>query len=604
MSIPITVTTSAAICAVELLCMHLHSLPGGLSPSKNRRGRSTSWLEAASVSADGELTLLFCCAWSAIPVTLIVRSDARTVIAASTSLNHTIFAATITQRLATRPIEADLRVAFVDAFSAIIRQMATDTETLFDPPVLVTVKQNISAAINNNNTTTTTTTTTPAAAVAVETLAHPKRLATLIAQTLLDKPGFVDGLGGMLTLLAAANHSSRAPLVCRPAPHWLTRTSGGKKGGGSGGGALDSPAEDVNLTEIDEALRGIPYTRVIAAHAALGEVDLTLWLSTTWSFPSLALVYWLLCLAPVRLEKTETPQIQGAAATFILRRRTLLSSSSALLKDHGNDEGETLWDSRTAAQHGVLQTTLFHGTATENAFCMLGLGPRVLSNTRHESSGSLFGEGVYLTGDIAVALTFAERRGVGWAGWTLREGEGRGGRDDKINDGGSGGGGGGGGGGGDDNAMKRSQCPSPHLIPSREGGARARIVMEVTAIASPTNVFVEAGKMKLAGVSGAGPPKGAYIVVGLAEHVCINRVHFFDADTMAAGEKGSSSNHTSTVKTVKTPLLSLLCRQMCAFLFIFSSIILLIYIVSSQFMINKTTDNMMMLADEGGEDGL
>ena len=446
-----------------------------------------------------------------LPVAVTLSANARVVSVATsaseplnsntrTSAAHAAFAANVTARLAARPVEADLRVAFVTAFSTIMRAITTDALAIFEESGGMSMQMPMPMQM-------------PMQMPAAGDVAPPlrSRVSLLVARALLAAPGLIDGLGATLNLLAAAAHSPRAPVVCRPAPHWLTVASGGARGGARGGGSGDSdgadtlysPAEDVALLALDDALKHIPFTSAIAAHAFSGQAStLAEWLSA-WPLPSLALVYWLLCLAPMRLEASIAPTLPGAVATFNVRRGA-------------HDGHAPLWDARAAARHGTLPP-LLHGTATENAYCMLGLGPRVLSNSRHESSGALFGAGVYLSSDPGVALNFAERRGVGWAGWTLSGfALSRGGATDltltspPLN--------------------QLHLLPSPHIVPSTEGGARTRVVLEVTAIAAPSNTFVEGGKARPAGAQALSPPKGAYVVIPLAEHLVITRVHFFDAD--------------------------------------------------------------------------
>lgn len=71
------------------------------------------------------------------------------------------------------------------------------------------------------------------------------------------------------------------------------------------------------------------------------------------------------------------------------------------------------WDGVAAAAHGTLRGgPFYHGTASDNAHCLLHRGPAVHSGTRRERTGAMYGPGVYLSNAPEVALGFA--RGAGW----------------------------------------------------------------------------------------------------------------------------------------------------------------------------------------------
>eukprot|EP00906_Rhabdomonas_costata_P034727 RCo048842 len=50
----------------------------------------------------------------------------------------------------------------------------------------------------------------------------------------------------------------------------------------------------------------------------------------------------------------------------------------------------------------------FHGSSTENWFCIVNSGLRNFSGTARQRSGALFGEGIYLSSSLAVALDFSQ----------------------------------------------------------------------------------------------------------------------------------------------------------------------------------------------------
>ncbi len=401
-------------------------------------------------------------------------------------------AASLSAKLSARPLYTETRVAYVEAFTLITREVLSAAEALWGSEESGLVRVAKAAAPIGSIPT----------APSERLIAQRLSAATALSRVLL-RAGALDGLGAMLTLLVAACHSPRAPIVCRPAPPWLSRASGNVSGA-TGSGALDAPADDVDTTQLDAALRGLPSVRFLAKKLAqLGLDAFAAWLARAMPTDALFFLFWVARLAPARLEASPAPLLSGAAASYLVVRSDGGDASPPPCK---------LWDARAAAEHGTLRG-LYHGTATDNAFSMISFGPRVLSGTRHESSGALYGAGVYLTGDPGVALSFAERRGEGWAGWSLGD---RGGQESDCDD------------GGDDNAAP----PNPHLVSSMAGGARVRVVFELEAVAGPANSYIVGGRT-VAVAPGSHPPAGAYIIAPDAERVVITRVHFFDADAAA-----------------------------------------------------------------------
>ena len=69
------------------------------------------------------------------------------------------------------------------------------------------------------------------------------------------------------------------------------------------------------------------------------------------------------------------------------------------------------WD--TSSGLAPVNVPLWHGTPTEAAHSVLCNGLRVLSGTHHESSGAVFGGGVYATSDLPVAASQFTRAALG-----------------------------------------------------------------------------------------------------------------------------------------------------------------------------------------------
>lgn len=69
----------------------------------------------------------------------------------------------------------------------------------------------------------------------------------------------------------------------------------------------------------------------------------------------------------------------------------------------------------------LLSPPWYHGTSLENVYSCLQYGLRPLSGSRHEATGAVFGEGVYLCRDPTVSMNFMKKAGVGWPGYLQKE---------------------------------------------------------------------------------------------------------------------------------------------------------------------------------------
>jgi len=319
-------------------------------------------------------------------------------------------------------------------------------------------------------------------------------------------PCVLEGMGLSISLLLSSTYSLRAPLICRPAPPWnIVPSSVG------GPGSVDGPfsqQSQVDFGALKCAISSLPPLEYIACHwpTVIAYLD-----------PSaLLLLYYLIVLAPVRLVRaaSEAAPCSAGGLSPIVSYDLIhgppfspqVFSAPPLLSSNVKQEVLPLWSARDAAEHGIVRAPLYHGTATENAHAIINFGLRSLSGTRHEASGAIFGEGVYLAGGVSVAKEFAVRRGMGWGGWSQLA------SDSKITRG-----------------LGPLSSPTPPS-PSNKPLTPFRLVLEVQAIASPTNRCVVSGRNILLD-KGSPPPKECYYIVTNPAHVHIKRVHVFSEES-------------------------------------------------------------------------
>ena len=498
---------------VEALSFHLYSLPTAHSASSSRRLRARSWLEAGCTE-DGALTaLLFCCSWSPAPVAFSIDSDARSVRVLSLAARAGADAAAATA-IASR-VTASLAQAadslLMVALARLSREVANSANDVWGaapprapcppPSALPGIVASIDDALCRLGSAALSTT------AAAET--HDARLRALL------------GVSMSLHFLACAAQSARASIVCRPAPHWFQ--SGGSTASFSVSTSPHEAADDVDVRAVKAAIGGVPTTQVLIS-CLQRDASGAAFVDALGAIPADAvlLLFWLTVLAPTHLVA-----VPGGASTVARGAVTFNVLHGPL------GAGDALWDARKAAEHDRVQAHCLHGTASENVHAVLGFGLRVLSGTRHESSGSIFGRGVYLSADAAVAREFATAKGGGWGGWAWSDfhalgggggAEGAAGRERSVN-----------------GAASSEQGPPA-------GGALARAAFEAAVIASPSTSFVTKGVRKFA-TEGRTPPPGAYIIVDDASHMRVSRLHVWSA----AGDEGGAHTDLRRRATCAAP---------------------------------------------------
>jgi hypothetical protein len=479
------------------LAFALHYLPVDV-PAKARRLRSRAWLENASLFSGGTALLHFCCRWSplfaAVRVVLARPGAALRVEAGEGTLEPEGLAAL--QSICARSL-----LARADSLLPALCRAVELGATAVWPEVAGPPLELRGAALRAR----------------VE--------ASLVSSVgaLAERAGgggtraVLDGLGAALSLLVSALHNKRAPLVCRPLPPWLMEGfSDGPSSRGDGGGGV---------AEVMGAYEGGPHAQLLRADtdaldAAVGGLPSVAALAAGWpamvgSLPpnALLLLYWLAVLAPVRLVRAPAPRLAGAAATFDV----VHGPPPVVL---GEGAAVPLWDAHAAATCPPLRAVgprCFHGTATDNAFSALNFGLRPLSGTRHESSGSIFGAGVYLSCSPGVARGFADRKGAAWRGYRP-EPELQGEEPPPQRPG-----------------AWRDVEPhrGAHVVPTT-----LRPVLEVDLLRAPQVRFVEGGK-DVALPLDASPPLGAYIVVPEANKLWALALHLF-ADSAGGADAVSA----------------------------------------------------------------
>lgn len=488
---------SAPFAAVDALSFHLYSLPSAHAASSSRRLRARSWLEAACAS-DGALTaLLFCCSWSPAPVAFSIGADARSVCVlrlAESAGADAAAAAAVASRVTASLAQSNDSLLMV-ALARLSREVTNCADEIWGAAAAGAPSAPPSAL--------------PGVAVSIDDalcrLGNAAPRSAAAADPSDARKRALLGLSMSLHFLACAAQSARASIVCRPAPHWLQSGSSGAAVSFSTSASPHDAADDVDMRALRAAIAGVPAVRSLLACVQRDASDAAL-VDALGAIPADAvhLLFWLTVLAPAHLVALPgaSAVVRGAVTFDVL---------------HGPvGAGDALWDARKAAEHGTVRAHCLHGTASENVHAVLGFGLRVLSGTRHESSGSIFGRGVYLSADAAVAREFATVKGGGWGGWAWSDFHAIGGAGSESADAGG-------------DALSGASGPvEPPAAAATNGRALARAVFEVAAIASPSTSFVTKGVRKFA-TEGSTPPLGAYIIVDDAAHMRVTRLHVWSA---------------------------------------------------------------------------
>ena len=555
----------------SVLALSLHSLPGA-SPAKERRCRAAAWLESASILPGPPLTLIlsFLCQWSPCHVSVECDAGALTLRVGQCALalqcpGRAALAAvcdSLNQQLPKPELHnlPSLLGRGIERSARHIWPPPPPPPLPAAPPLFSALDASRRGALE------------AALVQGVEALGSHRLAAPL---------GALEGVGLLLSLLVCARGSPKAALICRPVPPWLmsspgstvSSSSSSSSGGGAGDGGPFGQTSDVDAAALQAALAGLPS---VASLAATWPHCLTL-----LPLDSCMLLYWLVCLAPVHLVRAASPRLAGATASFFAvhgppaaaagsrsssggggappassGRGAFVGGGSALL---GPAPPLPLWNASDARSFGVLgggsqgaaagsasassagaaaaAARIFHGTATDCAFSILEFGLRSLSGTRHETSGSIFGAGVYLSSAVAVAKEFATRKGTVWGGYTcaavpLEACAGAGGSGTcsvSVQQ-----------------QQQQQQQQQRRLPPAgADRPSSLRPIFEVQLVRAPSVSFIKEGKAAQAAVGKGGDfvlPEGCYIVVPEASHLHITELHIIsDAAPGAGGDRGAGA---------------------------------------------------------------
>ena len=358
-------------------------------------------------------------------------------------------------------------------------------------------------------------------------------------------PRVARGLAAHVGLLTAAAHAVRRDLVCAPLPVWLHEGLSPLEAGPGTQRRLGS-LRGLRARELEAAIRGLPVAA--GANGLVLSGDGPCW--TSLPPESLLLLYWLLALAPVHLVQLPPPLPGGDS-------RSGVDSGGYLVREcfevvHGvvdpawdADDGAVLaWSARALRECGSYvrhprcaadsisasvnfdherdhrRLPLFHGSASENAYSIVSNGLISLSGTRHEASGSIFGDGVYLTPHYGTALEFARTNGAAsWAGFDAAAAAGR----------------------SDAAAAAAVPRPDSYSVP-----ARWRAVVMCEAIADSANRVVKDGATVAVVQQERGvalPSERCYVVVPDPSHLRVRRL-IIEWEP-AAYEGGSGDDETA-----------------------------------------------------------
>lgn len=422
------------------LRMQLHYLPSSF-PIKNRRAENgRCWLECAAIRGSQPqaqlLVLRYCCSWS--PVAIDIAVDAATGLVFTES--HAPAVSEVCDRLNGVMTSRAARVQLTALASHITKAVDAASEAIWPRSGVGAWTLSLRSPLES-----------VAADIAAGLINHPA-----LATARNDRERgmcIADGLALQSSLLSTALFNLRRTLICKPVPHWLT---GGCNFAGSRDGTFGSTpnssdprspiaaiassrmdvssphsaAVDVDAAGLDRAIAGLGSIRNLVNKC--GKFDLQV--LSSLSIDSLLLLYFLLALAPMRLIRLPSPTVSGAAASFCVVHGAVVSScysadaaaASSPANRHSTLCGPALplWDKDALRQYGRYPGNVrwFHGTATDNAYAALNFGLRSLSGTRHQSSGDMYGTGVYVTNSVSVAQNFAKKTGSSWTGFSVEHG--------------------------------------------------------------------------------------------------------------------------------------------------------------------------------------
>jgi hypothetical protein len=342
--------------------------------------------------------------------------------------------------------------------------------------------------------------------------------------------GVMNGLYATLMLMSNAIRNVRSPIVCCPLPPWLYEkciqqhlSSEVQHAADrcmlrqlSDEGALGSPVAarqtltsplnasslEWNAPLLDKLIQSFPAPA--QAFSLDNGTQMTAQSITAFlrALPAetLALLHWLVVMAPVRLVRVNRNDVPGALSFALVPGPHPVSSAG-----HQQIKSWELLNGEYMDATNVHERW-YHGTSSENLYSTCHFGLRVMSGTRFEKTGAMYGSGVYCVNDARVAAGFAKPTGTCMAqhglshDWTARS---------------------------DFSACTLRPSPMPYLG-----------VFEMRIAIHPDNKIIKDGKPV---PEGAPAPPCSYLVVPHARSIQSTFLHLFP--NKADASTGQSSLH-------------------------------------------------------------
>ncbi|BBN10927.1 poly [ADP-ribose] polymerase 16 [Marchantia polymorpha subsp. ruderalis] len=210
-----------------------------------------------------------------------------------------------------------------------------------------------------------------------------------------------EGSDLLICAFIQALRSYRRFSVCAPFPSFLI-----------------NDARNKNFKSASEAVAGFPSTKEVAWSELYepGDNESVVQSLQHLSVQALMLLNWILRYR-YNLQHVEDPNEEFRSFLFPKSPwgniRDSILNPSFVLKVQEVDEGKrgTTAFEAIRTKHGSIMA--FHGTTAENLHSILRCGLLNMSKTPLQRNGAMFGEGVYLSTDLSVALTFS-KSGESW----------------------------------------------------------------------------------------------------------------------------------------------------------------------------------------------
>eukprot|EP00941_MAST-03F_sp_MAST-3F-sp1_P006435 g6435.t1 len=178
----------------------------------------------------------------------------------------------------------------------------------------------------------------------------------------------------LLTFFSAALFSNRCSKLCDPSPNFC-----------------DTNTVDESYEIATSAFHSMPSVSEILQRFPENRLHLC----------EMELLYWILedfALYGTKLERTSC------------NNKNFKNPSAAFNIVYNSDPSPSF--TRLKKKYGSI--TAFHGTRIENCWSILAYGLKNCSGTSFQSTGAAFGDGIYLAGDINVAMTYASGKCKVW----------------------------------------------------------------------------------------------------------------------------------------------------------------------------------------------